>query len=321
MGGPRPDGAAGPSAFAAALRTAIERRGLTLDRLRQRLDARGHRVSVATLSYWQSGRSHPERASSLAALAVLEEILAVPAGRLLRLARSGRRGGGAPPAQLDSFAPHTTDGAVMDEMVASLGLSWQDGLRRTSVHEHVRVRPDRTEASHDWRETLLALRSGVDRYPMCFQYDDPAGDVTCAGVQHVEVGRVVENRQRRLLLVELVLPRALEVGESMTIDYVVAHANNTVPLEYVEAGTVGWLQDYHLWVTFEPPAVPWWAHTYRVVKGEKTITPLPVTGPTLELHLRDVAPGVVGVRWGWSAAAGEGAEDPAGDALASEEFR
>ncbi|SDJ41484.1 hypothetical protein SAMN04488074_1026 [Lentzea albidocapillata subsp. violacea] len=61
--------------FGAALRCAIERSGLSLSEISQRLRDQDAPVSVSALSYWQNGENRPERASSLAAVAVLETIL------------------------------------------------------------------------------------------------------------------------------------------------------------------------------------------------------------------------------------------------------
>ncbi|HEX8867868.1 MAG TPA: XRE family transcriptional regulator [Lentzea sp.] len=61
--------------FGAALRCAIERSGLSLNEISQRLREQDTPVSVSALSYWQNGENRPERASSLAAVAALEEIL------------------------------------------------------------------------------------------------------------------------------------------------------------------------------------------------------------------------------------------------------
>src|SRR5882757_3401659 len=58
------------SEFAVVLRAAIRARG------------QGISVSLATLSYWQSGRSRPERRDSLAAVELLESVLELPEGRL-----------------------------------------------------------------------------------------------------------------------------------------------------------------------------------------------------------------------------------------------
>ncbi|MGA6165336.1 transcriptional regulator [Amycolatopsis magusensis] len=77
--------------FAAALRAAIRARGLGLERIRFRLLDRGVPVSLATLSYWQSGRCRPERPESLAALSELEDVLEVPPGSLTRLLGPPRR--------------------------------------------------------------------------------------------------------------------------------------------------------------------------------------------------------------------------------------
>ena len=51
--------ATGP--FPDALRAAIKTSRLSLDRIQHRLGLRGITISVATLSYWQSGRRRPER--------------------------------------------------------------------------------------------------------------------------------------------------------------------------------------------------------------------------------------------------------------------
>lgn len=61
--------------FGAALRCAIERSGLSLNEVSQRLREQGSPVSVSALSYWQNGENRPERPSSLAAVAALETIL------------------------------------------------------------------------------------------------------------------------------------------------------------------------------------------------------------------------------------------------------
>src|SRR3954470_12026440 len=75
----------GDNQFAEALRSAIRSSGLSLDRIQARLRARGTPVSIAALSYWQSGKRQPERNDSLTALAELETILKLPAGSLLAL--------------------------------------------------------------------------------------------------------------------------------------------------------------------------------------------------------------------------------------------
>ena len=51
----------GTAAFETLLSEAMDRRGLSLGRIRYHLRLRGHDLSVATLSYWRRGLSRPTR--------------------------------------------------------------------------------------------------------------------------------------------------------------------------------------------------------------------------------------------------------------------
>lgn len=83
------------SGFDETLRRAIARSGLSLNRLRAMLSERGLHVSVASLSHWQSGRSLPEKPSSLEAVDELEIILGLTPGRLRQELRGPRPRGRA----------------------------------------------------------------------------------------------------------------------------------------------------------------------------------------------------------------------------------
>jgi hypothetical protein len=71
--------------FPRALDQAIASSGLSLDRVRARLARHGVQVSIATLSYWRSGRSRPERRDSLRAVRILEEQFGLSPGSLTEL--------------------------------------------------------------------------------------------------------------------------------------------------------------------------------------------------------------------------------------------
>ena len=71
--------------FHLALQAAIAASGLSLETIQRRLQARGHEVSVASLSYWQRGRSRPEWASSLEIVCSLDIVLGLSAGFLMSL--------------------------------------------------------------------------------------------------------------------------------------------------------------------------------------------------------------------------------------------
>ncbi len=71
--------------FSLALKQAIRASGLSLDRLQHKLGERGTPVSKTALSYWQHGRTRPERPESMRALAAVEEVLGLEAGSLSAL--------------------------------------------------------------------------------------------------------------------------------------------------------------------------------------------------------------------------------------------
>ncbi|WP_050723608.1 hypothetical protein [Microbacterium sp. GCS4] len=81
----------GPQEFADALRDAVRRRGVSLRSLQQRLRHRGHEVSVATLSLWQSGARRPGTDASADVVRELEELLGLKEAALAGLLTRRRR--------------------------------------------------------------------------------------------------------------------------------------------------------------------------------------------------------------------------------------
>ena len=109
------------SAFARAFREATDQRGLSLERITFHLRRRGHDLSAATLSYWRTGRSVPQRSASIAALGALEEILGVDRGSLAALVppRPARGVGDTrTTVQAERFIKRAD---IISEMMASIG--------------------------------------------------------------------------------------------------------------------------------------------------------------------------------------------------------
>lgn len=84
-----PDDACG--LFATTLRAAVRSRGLSLRAIRRRLAERGHAVSVATLSFWQSGARRPERPASIDVVRELEHLFYLDEGHLTDTLGPSRR--------------------------------------------------------------------------------------------------------------------------------------------------------------------------------------------------------------------------------------
>ncbi len=159
--------------FHSALRWAIAARGLGLDRLRDRLAARGQVLSVSTLSAWQRGTSLPRRAESLRAVAELEHVLDLPGGTLTRLlAEPGRRGRSVVPgtprrpavrlrALLDQPADPDVEVLAVQQDVTVTGTGWAAAIRtvvrarRPGADRHVVL-------SHSGGGEPPGIRSGAD---------------------------------------------------------------------------------------------------------------------------------------------------------------
>ena len=103
--------------FADALSAALRHRRMTLSTLRDRLGDLDCKVSVATLSYWQTGRSLPTRAGSLRTVGAIERVLELPPNSLHNALRRGAHPSWSPISRL----PDETKPA---EVLARMGLGF-----------------------------------------------------------------------------------------------------------------------------------------------------------------------------------------------------
>lgn len=210
-------GIAGSRRFALAFEGALTAAGLSLRALHRELLARGHPVSVATLSYWRTGRSRPEREDSMAALACVEEILRLPAGALAFTLGAKPLRGRAAAQSIDAqarasvvFGPEHSVGRLL----ASLDLR-MDRLERVEQTHSVVYEgpPDRFR----WRSRTVwrALEDGVDRFPVVFHSWREPGRVRISPLIMCEIGRLVYHDQDLLTVAEGLFPRTLARGDLM----------------------------------------------------------------------------------------------------------
>ncbi len=286
-----------PSAFAQALRAGIEARGLSLERLRHHLRHRGHELSVATLSYWQSGRSSPDRASSRAALGSLEEILELPAGSLTSLLPARVRRPGTAARVLPALGPPPDGGAMIDDAIEVFGLNWDD-IDHVAIHDLLTLRADRTVGSHQIREILRAERPAASRF-MAAYWEDPGTSPYIIARRNCRLGRVVEHPEAGLVIAELILDRPLERGEVRLVEYEYATLGHGEPCDRWERGIVHTLREVHLEVEFTPPALPTAVGARLALDGEDRTEPVELNGNLATLLRLDVGPGTVGLSWTW----------------------
>ena len=124
----------GANRFPGELRVALHASGLTLEAIQRRLADRGFSIGRSTLSYWQNGRRLPTEAKSLLAVAALEDILKVPAGRFTDALNNP----GSQPARsdLDMAASAARIDALMEGVGCPDGLSTMEQINTVAIAEY-----------------------------------------------------------------------------------------------------------------------------------------------------------------------------------------
>ncbi|MEP7160883.1 MAG: hypothetical protein ABI746_07245 [Dermatophilaceae bacterium] len=305
-----------PPDFASALTVAIARSGLSLDALRSALLQRDRRLSVATLSYWRSARRRPERASSLAALTELEEILGLPPTALV--GRLPRRDNEAPRDPASVLAMARSDVPVADD-AERWGLSFDDGLRRISYHDTIEIDESGAHCHRRIRMLVRATRSGADRFPVGFVEEDNGegeGDGSVCAVAAISgchvgrrlgpvrnpAGQDLEGQSlERLTLTEMLLDTPLIVEEAAMVEYDVLPAGRGARSTRWERALLHDLPLYSLTVRFHPDRVPTSMERYERPVGteRERVAPVLVTSPTVTVLYTDLTPGVAGLAWRW----------------------
>lgn len=289
--------------FDTALRAAIAQKRVPLERLQELLSDAGHSVSIATLSYWQNGRSMPHRASSFAAVAELERALDLDPDSLLALVDNARQ------AREDAKIANLSRALPVSELVVSLarsfGLRFDAGTRSVTQHCLLEVGPERVELSATVRQTLVAFRNGIHSFPVVqhqFVNDMIAPEITAR--LGCSVGRTMPLPERPLQLAEIVLDRSLARGESALAEYGVAYSPSTIPTTRHERSVPRTLRELVLQVRFHPDCLPTKV-TYGVRDNYDdppevgVHTQIALAGHTAQHVVFDAAPGVHGLYWQW----------------------
>ncbi|MFF5204485.1 hypothetical protein [Streptosporangium sp. NPDC000396] len=293
--------------FSVALRLAIQASGLSLDRLQHRLREQGISVSRTALSYWQSGRTQPERADSLRAVHVLEEVLAVPAGSLTVLLGPPRPRGRwlnqapHPPKPDQVWARPEGLTRVLAQLEATpdclshLVQVRQSALVRLDAHRQIRTITMQVVVQARRPEVRRALM--VRRYYM-------AG-ASAPLVEHTRgcrLGRVRSDPKSGFEVHEMILDRALPAGGTTVAEYTLAFPPGHLDpctAHRVEPGT----RELTVQVEFDQAALPAYCHGYfrQSVAHPKTVSEeLWIGGTRTAAHVVfDPEPGIHGVGWEW----------------------
>lgn len=313
-----PDRSAEPTAdggpFAEALRSAIQARGLGLERLQERLKDRGRSVSVATLSYWQNGRSVPSRPSSLVIVRDLEQVLEVEPGSLAGLLGPPRRRGwrsGSPSEP--QIAAQWPEPRVIDDVVGGVDLRWDHRLSRISQHDQYVVGPHRG-AERCWSRLVLRAESGgPDRWVSILHTDDPEAPLAdVRPLRRCRLGRMVRRPEQGLVVAELLFDRPLARGETVIVEYEVLNSEPYPTDANYQRKFRMPIREYVLEVSFHEDALPTRCFEDFAVEGAGRRRRQVELDDSNTLHAVElsVGPGHLGFEWEWPA--GEGSTATAG---------
>ncbi|TDD83222.1 hypothetical protein E1293_15100 [Actinomadura darangshiensis] len=293
--------------FAGTLRQAIQASGLTLERIRHRLGRRGLAVSVATLSYWQRGRSRPR---SRTVVGALEEILQVPPGTLTELlddpapttapvrapaARTaGPPGAGERGRTVRDLWP---DPERYTGLVGQLDRSGDHRLERLSIHDVYRVDEVRRCWTLSVRAVLRAAGDDIDRVVCVHQAGDGAAGL--ADVRYCRPGRV--RAEAGLVAFELVFDRVLAAGDTAVVEYEIGPVGP--PADSYDRRFPHPVHDYVAIIQFAGDRLPARCYGFtaetttaqRQRLGELWIG----TSGSANLAAGAVRRGIVGIEWEW----------------------
>ncbi|GGP69891.1 hypothetical protein [Saccharothrix coeruleofusca] len=294
--------------FHRALRDSIAHRGLSLARLRARLERLGVPVGQSTLSYWQRGLRHPEVPRAVPTVRALETVLELPPESLVALVEPQPRA--RPQHVAPPFAGST--GAWADpapllaefEAVPRSARSNAD-LEVLAVHDTVLVGAQREQRAITTRMVVRALRAGPDRYLAVHQGDEGCliDKALVRPAEGCRQGRVRRQSASRGLAFELLFDRKLAEGEEHVFSFTV--------LDDTGGPTPGHhrtfrdpCRGYLLQLAFHRRSLP--ARCTKQFRQEPEATPVEVgelvcgLGGVVSAYFSDVGPGLAGVTVEWT---------------------
>ncbi|MFV0406985.1 MAG: hypothetical protein ACK5LN_09225 [Propioniciclava sp.] len=289
------------ASFAGVLSNAIQRRGLSLERIRARLETAGVPVSIATLSYWQSGRSLPTRSRSYHTLVELERVLDLDSGHLTRYTHTsdGRRRRALFP--WETVLPVRE---VATEIVNDLGIDMRGQLTRVTMQDRLVIRSNRTEQTQISTLLWRAERTGLHRWPLVVQQDADVGGLvpSVEALCGCQMGETIEVPERNLLVAEMLAPRPLQRGEYFLAAYRTDFADTQTPSYRMARAATDPVRSISLVVQFHEQALPskvTYAYQASLQGTAESPVPLEVVNNEVQVTQVDTPPGVHSVVWEW----------------------
>ncbi|WP_245192102.1 hypothetical protein [Amycolatopsis azurea] len=293
--------ATGP--FSKALSQAIDRSGLGLGRVKERLARAGVSISTTTLSYWRTGRTRPERPESLRAVALLEDLLGLPPQSLRDLLHR-------PESDRPAIRRVVGWDRLWDprEPVLSVLHSFETADEPSvvllSLHESLHVGADRTLTRQRVREVVRATDEPVQTRVVVLRGCAPGSPPKLVATRYCVPGRTEVLTEQALIVSELVSNRMLAPGETAIFEYEFEYTDG-VPDDRYDRRFRHSMPEYLLEIHFAPEAMPSSCHSYRIdhVSGpERDVADVPLSPLSPAIAFTSaVTPGIRGMAWTWPA--------------------
>ena len=283
---------------------------MTLVEVVDALADRGIKLTQATLSYWQSGRSLPRRQSSLKALAEIENVLGVPAGTLSEPVERERE---APARAAEAAQGQPIGGAYAPELLwgsprnlSASDIDWGNEVQRKFLHQTITV----SDGGHKvvTRAEAIVRVTGTDQptYHVGESWGpgDPIPEVTDVDGGVLDAAKISE--PDRYALVPIHLPEAHQSGELRQLGYTVSFESSDRVTRTGQRWFAWPLDMYALTVDFGqelPQFVEWVMVQTRKKAGTseriETSRELNVVDGVCQATVENIEDSVSFIRWRW----------------------
>lgn len=285
--------------FALLFDQALSDRDMPLSSMRAALDARGLRVSLATLSYWRSGARTPDSSRSMPMIAEMERILGVRPGMFTRqLAARSRRVGSI--ARLSEEREERDDAQL--EMFAMLDASPSANMRMLSAQETISISEHGGVSGVSSTVMFQCVQGHIDSFAFIHRSPEPTDAApVMLDVVGGSVVSEIAHEDRRTFGTKIALDRALGVGETGMLSF-----DGAIPPEHpilrehefsVRRPVREVIQRFVL-PARNPPE--WFEETERVAGRVRRVPVFPQTDDTAHRIRSNFGPGAIRMRWGGS---------------------
>ncbi|CAM5410294.1 hypothetical protein SALBM135S_01433 [Streptomyces alboniger] len=216
-----PDLRSPEATFALVFRQALRDRGLSLERICDRLHAQGISVSPATLSHWQRGRSQPERPQSLRAIDALEPMLGLRPGTLRSLLGPHRPRGRALPHDPAAVRGVYGEKSDLEQALGDAFLYFNSDTQALVTHETVTLDEHRSIREITVTTVLRAVQDGARQLAVVHFLDALPTDAVDIVVRYGELADRRFLPELRSVMADISFGRPLARNDTAVVEYTV----------------------------------------------------------------------------------------------------